>query len=101
MNVSDSIRLSQTGYPCSFLFSTLTLFLLNLQLAGFKLEVVKTTSAGHAKKLASTVDFSTCPDGISFNALVFLLFSFSCLRPCSSLFFLIFSVLDNVQALYV
>ncbi|CAN4108503.1 unnamed protein product [Withania somnifera] len=33
-------------------------------LAGFKLEVVKTTSAGHARKLASTVDFSTCPDGI-------------------------------------
>ncbi|CAK9140190.1 unnamed protein product [Ilex paraguariensis] len=28
------------------------------------MEVVKTTSAGHAKKLASTVDFSTCPDGI-------------------------------------
>lgn len=34
------------------------------KLAGFKLEVVKTTSAGHAKTLASTVDFSTCPDGI-------------------------------------
>ncbi|KAL5718880.1 Sphingoid long-chain bases kinase 1 [Ranunculus cassubicifolius] len=34
------------------------------KLAGFKLEVVKTTSAGHAKKLASSVDFSTCPDGI-------------------------------------
>ncbi|XP_010671256.2 sphingoid long-chain bases kinase 1 [Beta vulgaris subsp. vulgaris] len=34
------------------------------KLAGFKLEVVKTTCAGHAKKLASTVDFSTCPDGI-------------------------------------
>ncbi|KAL8167400.1 hypothetical protein V2J09_008899 [Rumex salicifolius] len=34
------------------------------KLAGFKLEVVKTTSAGHAKELAATVDFSTCPDGI-------------------------------------
>ncbi|KAL9225094.1 hypothetical protein vseg_001057 [Gypsophila vaccaria] len=34
------------------------------KLAGFKLEVVKTTCAGHARKLASTVDFSTCPDGI-------------------------------------
>lgn len=34
------------------------------KLAGFKMEVVKTTCAGHAKKLASTVDFSTCPDGI-------------------------------------
>ncbi|KAJ4838560.1 Sphingoid long-chain bases kinase 1 [Turnera subulata] len=34
------------------------------KLAGFKLEVVKTTSAGHARKLASTVDISTCPDGI-------------------------------------
>ncbi|XP_039018369.1 sphingoid long-chain bases kinase 1-like [Hibiscus syriacus] len=34
------------------------------KLAGFKLEVIKTTSAGHAKKLASTVDISTCPDGI-------------------------------------
>ncbi|KAL5761341.1 hypothetical protein ACOSQ2_020179 [Xanthoceras sorbifolium] len=34
------------------------------KLAGFKLEVVKTTSAGHAKNLASTVDISTCPDGI-------------------------------------
>jgi len=28
------------------------------------MEMVKTTSAGHARKLASTVDFSTCPDGI-------------------------------------
>ncbi|XAR50723.1 Sphinganine kinase [Bertholletia excelsa] len=34
------------------------------KLAGFKMEVVKTTSAGHAKSLASSVDFSTCPDGI-------------------------------------
>ncbi|CAL0317326.1 unnamed protein product [Lupinus luteus] len=34
------------------------------KLAGFRLEVVKTTSAGHAKNLASTVDISTCPDGI-------------------------------------
>ncbi|CAI8594583.1 unnamed protein product [Vicia faba] len=34
------------------------------RLAGFRLEVVKTTSAGHARKLASTVDISTCPDGI-------------------------------------
>ncbi|XP_057520396.1 sphingoid long-chain bases kinase 1 [Amaranthus tricolor] len=34
------------------------------KLAGFKLEVVKTTCAGHARKLAATVDFSTCPDGI-------------------------------------
>ncbi|KAM1520388.1 hypothetical protein ACFX1X_010929 [Malus domestica] len=34
------------------------------KLAGFKVEVVKTTSAGHARKLASTVDISTCPDGI-------------------------------------
>lgn len=34
------------------------------QLAGFKMEVVKTTAAGHARKLASSVDFSTCPDGI-------------------------------------
>ncbi|KAH1031082.1 hypothetical protein J1N35_043256 [Gossypium stocksii] len=33
------------------------------KLAGFKLEVVKTTSAGYAKKLASTVDVSTCRDG--------------------------------------
>ncbi|KAG2547856.1 hypothetical protein PVAP13_9KG129300 [Panicum virgatum] len=33
-------------------------------LAGFKMEVVKTTHAGHAKSLVSTVDFSTCPDGI-------------------------------------
>lgn len=35
-----------------------------LKLAGFKLEVVKTSSAGHARNLASTVDISTCPDGI-------------------------------------
>ncbi|KAJ6850471.1 sphingoid long-chain bases kinase 1-like [Iris pallida] len=28
------------------------------------MEVVKTTSAGHARKLASNVDFTTCPDGI-------------------------------------
>ncbi|KAK9058386.1 hypothetical protein SSX86_023228 [Deinandra increscens subsp. villosa] len=34
------------------------------KLAGFKLEVVKTTSAGHARDLALSVDFSTCPDGI-------------------------------------
>lgn len=34
------------------------------KLAGFKLEVVKTTSAGHARNLAFSVDFSTCPDGI-------------------------------------
>ncbi|CAH9090170.1 unnamed protein product [Cuscuta europaea] len=34
------------------------------KLAGFNMEVVKTTSAGHARKLASTVDFSSCPDGI-------------------------------------
>ncbi|XVF67073.1 hypothetical protein PTKIN_Ptkin10aG0091500 [Pterospermum kingtungense] len=34
------------------------------KLAGFKLDIVKTTSAGHARKLASTVDISTCPDGI-------------------------------------
>ncbi|XP_051134886.1 uncharacterized protein LOC127254057 [Andrographis paniculata] len=36
----------------------------NGELAGFELEVVKTTSAGHARKLAASVDFSTCPDGI-------------------------------------
>ncbi|KAL5977920.1 hypothetical protein ACLOJK_036943 [Asimina triloba] len=34
------------------------------KLAGFKMEVVKTTSAGHARSLATNVDFSTCPDGI-------------------------------------
>ncbi|KAH1075680.1 hypothetical protein GYH30_051565 [Glycine max] len=34
------------------------------KLAGFRLEVVKTTSAGHARNLASSVDISTCPDGI-------------------------------------
>ncbi|CAA0838884.1 Sphingoid long-chain bases kinase 1 [Striga hermonthica] len=34
------------------------------KLAGFELEVVKTQSAGHARKLAASVDFSTCPDGI-------------------------------------
>ncbi|XP_042504992.1 sphingoid long-chain bases kinase 1-like isoform X4 [Macadamia integrifolia] len=34
------------------------------KLAGFEMEVVKTTHAGHARHLASTVDFSTCPDGI-------------------------------------
>ncbi|WOH06533.1 hypothetical protein DCAR_0625961 [Daucus carota subsp. sativus] len=34
------------------------------KLAGFKLEVVKTTAAGHARNLASSIDFSTCPDGI-------------------------------------
>ncbi|KAK2635132.1 hypothetical protein Ddye_029924 [Dipteronia dyeriana] len=34
------------------------------KLAGFKLEVVNTTSAGHAKNMASTVDISSCPDGI-------------------------------------
>ncbi|ONM05108.1 sphingoid long-chain bases kinase 1 isoform X4 [Zea mays] len=35
-----------------------------VSLAGFKMEVVKTTHAGHAKSLVSTIDFSTCPDGI-------------------------------------
>ncbi|XP_031494520.1 sphingoid long-chain bases kinase 1-like [Nymphaea colorata] len=34
------------------------------KLAGFNMEVVKTTSPGHARTLASTVDFNTCPDGI-------------------------------------
>lgn len=34
------------------------------KLAGFKMEVVKTTKAGHARQLAFSVDFSTCPDGI-------------------------------------
>ncbi|KAL3829816.1 hypothetical protein ACJIZ3_018618 [Penstemon smallii] len=34
------------------------------KLAGFQLEVVKTTSAGHARKLAASVDLSACPDGI-------------------------------------
>ncbi|GAV86936.1 DAGK_cat domain-containing protein [Cephalotus follicularis] len=34
------------------------------KLAGFKLDVVKTTSAGHARSLASSVDISNCPDGI-------------------------------------
>ncbi|KAI3445149.1 hypothetical protein Pfo_001814 [Paulownia fortunei] len=34
------------------------------KLAGFEFEVVKTTSAGHARKLAISVDFNTCPDGI-------------------------------------
>lgn len=34
------------------------------ELAGFKMEVVKTTAAGHARKLAATVDINTCPDGI-------------------------------------
>ncbi|KAK8955605.1 Sphingoid long-chain bases kinase 1 [Platanthera guangdongensis] len=35
-----------------------------LKLAGFEMDVVKTTSAGHARKLASNVDFTSCPDGI-------------------------------------
>ncbi|XP_010521743.1 PREDICTED: sphingoid long-chain bases kinase 1 [Tarenaya hassleriana] len=34
------------------------------KLAGFKLEVVKTTKAGHARELASTVDINACSDGI-------------------------------------
>ncbi|KAF8702860.1 hypothetical protein HU200_032695 [Digitaria exilis] len=34
------------------------------KLAGFQMEVVKTTHAGHAKSLVSTFDFSTCPNGI-------------------------------------
>ncbi|WOL06258.1 sphingoid long-chain bases kinase 1-like [Canna indica] len=34
------------------------------KLAGFKMEVVKTKYAGHARELTSSVDFSTCPDGI-------------------------------------
>jgi hypothetical protein len=34
-----------------------------VQLSGFAMEVVETAYAGHAKELASTVDFSTCPDG--------------------------------------
>ncbi|CAG7871945.1 hypothetical protein BRARA_F02587 [Brassica rapa] len=34
------------------------------KLAGIKMEVVKTTKAGHARELASTVDISLCSDGI-------------------------------------
>ncbi|XP_024515663.1 sphingoid long-chain bases kinase 1 isoform X1 [Selaginella moellendorffii] len=35
-----------------------------LKLAGFRLTIVETTDARHAQTLASTVDLSTCPDGI-------------------------------------
>lgn len=35
-----------------------------LKLSGFVMEVVETAYAGHAKVLASTVDLTTCPDGI-------------------------------------
>ncbi|KQJ95412.1 hypothetical protein BRADI_3g17050v3 [Brachypodium distachyon] len=35
-----------------------------LKLSGFTMKVVETAYAGHAKVLASTVDLSTCPDGI-------------------------------------
>ncbi|GMN65442.1 hypothetical protein TIFTF001_034505 [Ficus carica] len=34
------------------------------KLAGFKLEIVKTTHKDHAFNLAKTVDISSCPDGI-------------------------------------
>ncbi|XP_058105188.1 sphingoid long-chain bases kinase 1-like isoform X2 [Magnolia sinica] len=34
------------------------------ELAGFSMKIVKTTSAGHARSLASNVDLSTCSDGI-------------------------------------
>lgn len=34
------------------------------KLAGFKMEVVKTKYAGHARELVSTIDFSTCPEGM-------------------------------------
>ncbi|KAL6651130.1 hypothetical protein ACP70R_010055 [Stipagrostis hirtigluma subsp. patula] len=34
------------------------------KLAGFQMEIVKTTHAGHAKSLVSSFDFSACPDGI-------------------------------------
>nr|BAH20145.1 AT5G23450 [Arabidopsis thaliana] len=34
------------------------------KLAGIKMEVVKTTKAGHARELASTVDINLCSDGI-------------------------------------
>lgn len=39
-------------------------FLKLSQLAGIKMEVVKTNKAGHARELASTVDISLCSDGI-------------------------------------
>lgn len=64
-------------------FSWLSLF----QLAGFKLEVVKTTCAGHAKKLASTVDFSTCPDGTCY-LLIFGHFAYTSYPLFLSLIFL-------------
>ncbi|KAL5220077.1 hypothetical protein ABZP36_024790 [Zizania latifolia] len=35
-----------------------------LKLSGFMMQVVETSYAGHAHVLASTVDLSTCPDGI-------------------------------------
>ncbi|KAG0484829.1 hypothetical protein HPP92_008908 [Vanilla planifolia] len=34
------------------------------ELAGFEMEVVNTTAAGHARKLAATVAISSCSDGI-------------------------------------
>ncbi|KAF0900379.1 hypothetical protein E2562_031577 [Oryza meyeriana var. granulata] len=35
-----------------------------LKLSGFMMQVVETAYAGHAYALASTIDLSTCPDGI-------------------------------------
>jgi len=47
-----------------------------MHLAGFQMEVVKTTHAGHAKSLISTSDFGTCPNGMNIKHidLVFILF---------------------------
>lgn len=47
------------------------------------MEVVKTTAAGHARKLAATVDINTCPDGKSRMLFYALVFFFEC---CFSLY---------------
>ncbi|TVU31993.1 hypothetical protein EJB05_23709 [Eragrostis curvula] len=46
------------------IFKELLLFLICFVQDCFKMEVVKTTHAGHAKSLVSTIDFCSCPDGI-------------------------------------
>lgn len=65
-----------------------------MQLSGFKMEVIETAYAGHAKVLSSTVDLKKFPDGnINCVSLFFVFFLFLAIKFLSiSLFKMIFSL---------
>jgi hypothetical protein len=65
-----------------------------VQLSGFKMEVIETSYAGHAKVLSSTVDLKKFPDG-NINCLSFSFFFFGNQVPVyftfqDAIFFLVY-----------